>query len=99
MRTRGIIGSSSQRVNQASTDRVNIPTLTGVWTRGGESGDDAAVYCDDWKTNGNDTSTEPPAGAGKRQRATRALMQLATSASPSVSCSTSTPETVPACVI
>jgi hypothetical protein len=58
-----------------------------------------ASYCDDWKTNGNETSTEPPAGAGNRQRATSALMQLATSASPSVSCSTSTPETVPACVI
>src|SRR5450432_2752475 len=56
-------------------------------------------YSDDWKTNGNETSTEPPAGAGKRHRATRALMQLATSASPRVSDSTSTPDTVPACVI
>ena len=49
------------------------------------------AYCEAWKTNGNETSTEPPAGAGKRQRATSDLMQLATSASPSVSCSTSTP--------
>src|SRR5450755_2965902 len=57
------------------------------------------AYCDDWKTNGNETSTEPPDGAGKRQRAMSDLMQLATSASPRVSCSTSTPETVPACVM
>ena len=57
------------------------------------------TYCEDWKTNGNETSTEPPDGAGKRHRATSDLMQLATSASPSVSCSTSTPDTVPACVI
>ena len=28
-------------------------------------------YCEDWKTNGNDTSTDPPDGAGKRQRATK----------------------------
>src|SRR5437763_16941073 len=57
------------------------------------------IYWDAWKTNGKETSTDPPEGAGKRQRAISDLMQLATSASPSVSCSTSTPETVPACVI
>src|SRR4029079_17883460 len=56
-------------------------------------------YCDAWKTNGKETSTDPPDGAGKRHRAISDLMQLATSASPSVSCSTSTPDTVPACVI
>src|ERR1035438_2288443 len=57
------------------------------------------AYWEDWKTNGNETSTDPPEGAGKRQRAMSDLMQLATSASPRVSCSTSTPETVPACVM
>src|SRR3954466_3232532 len=56
-------------------------------------------YCDAWNTNGNETSTDPPDGAGKRQRAISDLMQLATSASPSVSSPTSTPDTVPACVI
>jgi len=35
-------------------------------------------YCDAWKTNGNETSTEPPDGAGKRHRAISDLMQLAT---------------------
>jgi hypothetical protein len=58
-----------------------------------------AAYCAAWNTNGNDTSTEPPAGAGKRQREISDLIQLATSLSPIVSFSTSTPDTVPAAVI
>src|SRR5437667_7673250 len=65
----------------------------------GSRGCSGPHYCEAWKTNGNETSTEPPAGAGKRQRDTSDLMQLATSESPSVSCSMSVPETVPAAVI
>src|SRR3569623_560216 len=57
------------------------------------------AYCEAWNTNGNDTSTDPPAGAWKRHLATSDLMQLATSLSPIVSLSTSIPDTVPAAVM
>jgi len=50
---------------------------------------------DEWELHLDD----PPAGAGKRQRATSCLMQLDTSESPMLSSAMSTPDTVPAAVM